>query len=162
MQTCVFHYFMSWKQGLLLTGLEPAHTLHFSSTTPQGASLSRALPTELQELVQRVGFEPTKRNGKQCEYLKYLLVAISARHHQFRHTTKPANRNSPLTTRATLLICLHYLMSRNKDNIPPVGIEPTSTRLGLVRSTTELRRRKRGREKGVSKRGGNGGLFLYF
>ena len=25
-------------------------------------------------------------------------------------------------------------------NVPPVGIEPTTTRLGLVRSTTELRR----------------------
>ena len=49
--------------GRLLTGLEPAHTQHFSSTTPQGASLPRALPTELQELVQRAGFEPAKRNG---------------------------------------------------------------------------------------------------
>ena len=37
--------------------------------------------------IQRVGFEPTKRNGLQYEYLKYLLVAISARHPQFRHTT---------------------------------------------------------------------------
>jgi hypothetical protein len=32
-------------------GIEPTHTRHFSSTTPQGgASLPRALPTELQEL----------------------------------------------------------------------------------------------------------------
>ena len=102
-------------QGRLLTGLEPAHTQHFSSTTPQGASLPRALPTELQGLVQRAGFEPAKRNGMQYEYLKYLLVAISARHPQFRHTTKPANLNSPLTTRTTLLNGVHYLMSWNKD-----------------------------------------------
>ena len=65
--------------------------------------------------VQRAGFEPTKRNGMQCEYLKYLLVAISARHHQFRHTTKPANRSSPLTTRTTLLNNVHYFTSWNKE-----------------------------------------------
>ena len=51
----------------------------------------------------------------QCEYLKYLLVAISARHHQFRHTTKPANRSSPLTTRTTLLNSFHYFTSWNKE-----------------------------------------------
>ena len=31
-------------------------------------------------------------------------------------------------------------MSWNKDDIPPVGIEPTTTRSRVVRSTTELRR----------------------
>ena len=74
--------------------------------------------------MQRAGFEPAKRNGMQYEYLKYLLVAISARHPQFRHTTKPANLDSPLTTRTTLLKCVHYLMSRNKDRVPGVRHRP--------------------------------------
>ena len=60
----------------------------------------------------------------QYEYLKYLLVAISARHPQFRHTTKPANLNSPLTTRTTLLNDVHYLMSWNKDMVPGVRHRP--------------------------------------
>ena len=53
-------------QGRLLTGLEPAHTQHFSSTTPQGASLPRALPTELQELGSPLFNVLDKRTNTAC------------------------------------------------------------------------------------------------
>ena len=133
-----FHYLTSRNLGLLLAGLEPATSQLFSSAAFKGIQ-SCALPTELQELVQRAGFEPTKRNGMQYEYLKYLLVAISARHPQFRHTTKPANRNSPLTTRTTLLNVPLFNVPEQGQR-PPAGIEPATTRSRVVRSTTELRR----------------------
>ena len=61
-----FHYFTSWTKDGDLTGLEPAHTQHFSSTTPQGVSLPRALPTELQELSSPLFNVLDKRTNTAC------------------------------------------------------------------------------------------------
>ena len=110
-----FHYFTSWTKDGTWRDSNPRIRDIFRPPPRRGlhwhvlyrlsyrSELDHYLMSWTKGRIQRVGFEPTKRNGLQYEYLKYLLVAISARHHQFRHTTKPANRSSPLTTRTTLL-----------------------------------------------------------
>ena len=66
--------------GRLLTGLEPAHTQPSTPRRGQCHALYRLFLSYAKER------DRTREANGQYEYLKYLLVAISATPPQFRHT----------------------------------------------------------------------------